>query len=33
LPLLAALARGCVEEVVLNYVAGASLRARVAACH
>lgn len=33
LPLLAALARGGVEEVVLNYVAGASLRARVTACH
>ena len=32
LPLLAALARGGVEEVVLSYVAGASLRARVAPC-
>jgi hypothetical protein len=32
LSLLAALARGRVEEVVLDYVAGASLRARVAPC-
>jgi hypothetical protein len=33
LPLLAALARGGVEEeVVLSYVAGASLRVRVAPC-
>lgn len=32
LPLLAALARGRVEEVILDYVAGASLRARVAPC-
>jgi hypothetical protein len=32
LPLLAALARGRVEEVMLDYVAGVSLRARVAPC-
>lgn len=32
LPLLAALARVGMEEVILNYVAGACLRARVVAC-
>jgi len=32
LPLLAALARGIAAEIVLKYVAGASLRARVSPC-